>query len=794
MIQKNNCTACGACLNTCPKNAVLMKEDKYNFLFPQIDNEKCIHCGLCDKVCKNITTISKNKYQNSYAIQSESWDLLKKSSSGGMFAQLAGYVLSQNGAVFGCTIERIEDGFDVKHIYIENKNDLYKLQGSKYVQSRIGNTFKQAKEFLEQGRLVLFSGTPCQIAGLKAFLNNKKYNNLLTVDLSCEGTPSLQLFNDYIKFLENKYNIKIEDFKFRSKKHFGWSTTGFVAIYHQNNKLKEKILLQNISSYFHCFINGYILQECCYNCKYAGIERISDITLADAWGIEQEYPELLKSKFIKNKGISLVLINTNKGELFFNKIKENVIFEKINMNKLRKYNHPLKHPSIKNELREKYLEEYKINSYEGFDRLFRKNLGKKFYYYIIKNHTPQFIKNIIKMFIYKQKLDCLLMTWSHLKNYGAILTAYALKKTINDLGFSVKIIKFTEEDKYIAKPFNKKHCVYTEKKYLSTNDFRKLAKVTNTYIVGSDNQFNINVCHKGLYLSLGAFLPKSIKKVSISTSMSLEKINAPEIEISTMKTLLKRFDYLSVREYNSVDIMKETFDCEADWVIDPVFYLNRQEYIELAKESNIDAKNKILQYVLYPTKETGKILNKVKVKYGNNFDFIDFAGNEVSIKSIKNKFIKVEDWLKAIIDSKLIVTDSFHGICFAIMFNKPFVCIKNNHAFIRFKSLFKMFELENIVTETSDNIIYNENYDFQKIQNIIQERSNFVKNKLIKILTEPRIITKKQEEAEVALQKIQKKELYAKLWYRENKFFYYGIIVPIVKPILKIIREHKCKK
>ncbi len=724
----------------------------------------------------------KNK---SFVIQSKNDKLIQKSSSGGMFAELAYYVLSQNGIVFGCTMERIEEGFDVKHIYIDNEKDLYKLQGSKYVQSRIGNTFKQAKEFIEQGRLVLYSGTPCQIAGLKAFLKHD-FNNLLTVDLSCTGTPSLKLFNDYVKFLENKFKKKIINFEFRNKEKMGWAC-GNALITFENGK--QKILYNNISSYLYFFMNGISEQERCFSCKYTGINRISDLTVADAWGIEQEYPELLKSKFIKDKGISLVLVNTNKGELFFNKIKDSVIYEDININKLRKYNHPLRHPSRKNELSEKYLEEYKIDGYEGLERLFRQNIGKKFFYYILKNCTPKFIKNIIKLFICKQKVDCVLMTWNHLKNYGAILTAYALKKSINDLGFSVKVIKFTEDDKYIAKPFNNKYCVYTEKKYLSTKDFSKLTKVTNTYIVGSDNQFNINLFHKGLYLSLGAFLPQSIKKISISTSMSLEKIDAPEIEISTMKTLLKRFDYLSVREYNSVEIIKNTFDCDADWVIDPVFYLDKQDYIDLVKDSNINAKNKILQYVLYPTKETDKILEKIRTKQGN--EYVDFAGNEVSTKSIKNKFIKVEDWLKAIIDSKLIVTDSFHGICFAIMFNKPFVCIKNNHAFIRFKSLFKMFELENVVTENADNIIYNESYDFEKIQNIIQERSNFVKNKLVKILTEPKVITKEQEEAEVELQKVPKKELHAKFWYKENKLFYYGIIVPIVKPIIKFIREYK---
>ncbi|MBE7705529.1 MAG: hypothetical protein E7Z90_06970 [Cyanobacteria bacterium SIG29] len=727
---------------------------------------------------------------NSYIIQIKNNNLISKSSSGGMFAELAKYILARNGIVFGCAMERLEEGFDVKHIYIEKEEDLYKLQGSKYVQSNLGKTIKQAKEFLEQGRFVLFSGTPCQIAGLKAYLR-KDYDNLLTVDLSCTGTPSQKLFNDFIKFLENKYKKKIIKFEFRNKEKLGWAC-GNALITLENGE--QKILHNNVTSFLYFFMNGISEQERCYTCKYAGLERISDITIADAWGIEQEYPELLKTKLDKNKGISLVLINTEKGENFFEKLQDNVIYNRVNINLLKKYNHPLRHPSIKNVMRDKYLEEYKKYGYVGLDNFFKKNLGWKYYYKILQNHTPKFIKNFIKLFVKKQpqKFDSVISTWAHLKNYGAILTGYALKKTINNLGYSAKLLKFADDDKSIAKPFNDKYCIYTEKMYLAPTDMSKLSEITNTYIVGSDNQFNLNTNHKYIYLPLAFYLPKEMKKVSISTSMSLEEIAAPEIEISTMKTLLKRFDYLSVREYNGVDIMKETFDCKADWVIDPVFYLDKQEYIDLAQESKVEAKDKILTYVLYPTEDTNKILDDVKNKYGNNI--IDFAGNEVSVKSIENKHISVENWLKAIIDSKIIVTDSFHCVCFALIFNKPFVCIKNTHGFIRFKSLFKMFDLHDNVTESSKKIIYNENYNYDKIQNIIEEKSDFVKNKLVQILTEPKVITKEQEEAEIELKKIPKKELYVNFWYKENKLFYYAIIVPFVKPIKKLIRESKCKK
>ena len=337
----------------------------------------------------------KTKY---YIVQIKSFKILKKSSSGGMFAELAKYILSQNGVVFGCAMERVQDGFEVKHIYIEKEEDLYKLQGSKYVQSNLGNTIKQAKEFLDQGRFVLFSGTPCQIAGLKTYLR-EDYDNLLTVDLSCTGTPSLKLFNDYIKFLENKYRQTIINFEFRNKEKMGWAC-GNALITFKNGK--QKILHYSTSSYMNLFINKKIQDAKCQNCKYIGLNRVSDITIADAWGIEIEYPELLKNKFDKNKGISLVLINSEKADKVFNLIQNNIIYEKININRLTKYNNPLQTHQLK-DVEKKYIDEYKSNGYEGLNNLFIKELSWKYYYCSLKNHTPKFIKNFIKLFMKRNK-------------------------------------------------------------------------------------------------------------------------------------------------------------------------------------------------------------------------------------------------------------------------------------------------------------------------------------------------------------------------------------------------------
>lgn len=330
-------------------------------------------------------------------IQSKNSNILQKSSSGGMFAELARYVLSQKGIVFGCAMEKIDDKFVIKHISVDDEKDLYRLQGSKYVQSHLGNTIKEVKNLLDNGRFVLFSGTPCQIAGLKSYLK-RDYENLLTVDLSCTGTPSLKIFNDYIKFLEEKYRQKIVNFDFRNKKRFGWSCGNAVITFLNG---KQKTILNYNSSYLNLFIRKKIQGECCQSCKFVGLERFSDYTLADAWGFEQVYPSLLKENggiFDKNNGISLVLINTKRAAEHFKVIEDNVIFKEVDIEKLKQFNGPLRERNIMNDTME-YLEAYKTGGYEALDILFKKKQGiLKRFYYLILPYVPKFVKTIYKKF------------------------------------------------------------------------------------------------------------------------------------------------------------------------------------------------------------------------------------------------------------------------------------------------------------------------------------------------------------------------------------------------------------
>lgn len=783
------CTGCCACLNICPKGAISMTEDEYGFVFPSIDEEKCVNCGLCDKVCDRIDALNKSYPLKSIAVSSKNTELSLKSSSGGMFAELAKFVLSSGGVVFGCVMEKVCDKFVIKHISVDDEKDLYKLQGSKYVQSDIGISYLEAKKYLDENRNVLFSGTPCQIAGLKAFLN-KNYENLLTVDLSCEGVPSLKLFNDYIHYLEKEIiKYTINDFKFRDKSKFGWSTQGFVAKYKKQGIEKLKIIRQQLSSYFYLFIRGGIHRRSCYNCQFNGLNRVSDITIADCWGFEDSYQFLLKENggiFDKKNGISLVLVNSAKGQDFCEKLSEKIIKHEVNAEKLKQYNGPLRKKNIINNSLE-YLEEYKNNGYIGLDKLFKKNLGFfKRFYYILLHFVPQFIKNLYKLLFSKPHCDCLLMTMYYLSNYGSLLTAYALSKSVSDLGYSNKIIHYGNMHGY-SKSFCNKYLKLT-KRCITNRDFNLLNKLTNTFILGSDNLINFETNSMEFATRcLLNFTDNDKKRLMISGSIGGwdGKFKTDE-QKRYIKFLLNRFDYVSTREEHGKSVFENEYGVSADWINDPVFYIDKTEYEKLADKSALKFnKDTVMSYVLYPNENTNEI--KRHLLNNGDYDEISFDGND-NVKFFGNKKAdSVEDWLYSVINSKLIVTDSFHCVCFALIFNKPFVCLKNSHATVRFTSLFNRFGIDIPLIECVEDLT-DLSYDKNLVNKTLEDIKTFAITQMRLNLEKEKCLDFENAEMDKYNSEFIKS---SESWYKKNKLFYYVIIKGIVVPIRRLISDFK---
>lgn len=316
---KSNCCGCGACAKKCPKNCILMNFDDEGFCYPEVNRNLCVHCNLCDSVCPVLNKRKNDKElitSRAFAAYNKNNDELLHSSSGGIFSLLAKQVLINNGVVFGAAY--CED-FVVKHVAVKSQEDIAKLRGSKYVQSDIQESYQLAEKFLKENVEVLFSGTPCQIEGLLSYLGDD-YKNLITIDLICSGVPSPKLWKEYIDYREDKLHSKISQINLRYKK-YGWQE--YVALFnYENGKQYTKTRFED--PFMRAFRDGYSLRPSCYNCQFKTVERNSDITLADFWGIETVMPDINN-----HSGTSMVFVNTEQGERLFSSISNDIISAEV---------------------------------------------------------------------------------------------------------------------------------------------------------------------------------------------------------------------------------------------------------------------------------------------------------------------------------------------------------------------------------------------------------------------------------------------------------------------------------
>ena len=298
--KKSECTGCTACASICPKSVINMVEDNEGFVYPQITNEdQCIKCGKCIAVCPVKNSIVKENAPISYAIKNKDKNIQEQSSSGGVFSALASLIIKNGGVVYGVSM----DNFKVHHVKADNLESLVKFRGSKYVQSDLKNTFKEIKEKLIKGKTVMFSGTPCQVEGLTTFLG-EKYNNLITIDFACHGVPSPKVLRLYLYNLENKIGKKLSKVSFRDKK-INWRRFSFKAEFIDGSQFSEP-LEKNL--YLRGFTDNLFLRPSCYDCAFKKTSRVSDITVADFWGIQDTYPE-----HYDEMGVSLCCANSLSG-------------------------------------------------------------------------------------------------------------------------------------------------------------------------------------------------------------------------------------------------------------------------------------------------------------------------------------------------------------------------------------------------------------------------------------------------------------------------------------------------
>ena len=350
---KTECCACTACVNVCPKSCITMVQDEEGFSYPVIDRTNCIDCHLCEKVCPvEHPNYSNTAEPDTYAVLLKDVGERKKSSSGGAFFAIASFILENGGIVVGSTMD---ENHQVHHISVDSKSELNRLRGSKYVQSRLDDVFKEVKQALLDERWCYFVGTGCQVAGLKAFLR-KPYPKLITSDLVCHGVPSQKLFNQHIAYLEEKYHDKIVDYQFRNNNLWGGCEICDFA-----NRARIMNPSYELSPFLYSFMYAMTYRHSCYDCKFACVPRQGDITLADFWGVKEFFPNV-----DVNSGVSLVLVNTVAGRQMWDQVKNSYEYYKSTVADGAKHNGNLVSKSPKPTIREVI---YKRIEKEGYKKV-----------------------------------------------------------------------------------------------------------------------------------------------------------------------------------------------------------------------------------------------------------------------------------------------------------------------------------------------------------------------------------------------------------------------------------------
>lgn len=358
------CSGCGACEQICPKSAISMKPNDEGFLYPQVDSELCVECKFCEKNCPvlNVKTSNDFSKRKAYAAICKDEGTRLESSSGGIFTVLAEKIINEGGVVYGA---EFDTDFSVKHGWTDSVCELERFRGSKYLQSRIENTFLECRKVLEDGRKVLYTGTPCQIAGLKAFLK-KDYENLFTVDVICHGVPSPALWQKYIEFYEKKSASRVVKTSFR-RKNDGWKMFSLSFTFANGS---EYSVNQSKGMWMLSFNKNVMMRHSCYNCVFKGSKILSDITIGDFWGIQNYIPEK-----DDDKGYSICFLNTSKSEKFFESVKKLLSADEIKNYDCKKFNTQLLYSLELPKNRKKFIS-LCIN--KGFDVAYKKYVKPKF--------------------------------------------------------------------------------------------------------------------------------------------------------------------------------------------------------------------------------------------------------------------------------------------------------------------------------------------------------------------------------------------------------------------------------
>lgn len=352
LCDKSKCTQCMACVNVCPQNCIKMEDAGEGFCVPIIDKAKCVKCGVCISSCHQLSnTLKRSTPMKTLACWTRIDSDRSKSSSGGAFSVLARKVLSEGGVVYGVIMD---SDLKVRHTFIEDVNDLHLMQGSKYVQSYLGDTYCQIRNHLKNGRLVLFTGTPCQVGGLLTFLR-KRYNNLITCDMVCHGVPSQRAFDAFCE--RNNLRKKCDGISFRFTEGWGFQLACELKAPTKDGAFNLKQIVRKPISprkawYMRAFNRSLMFNEACYKCLYTHPERVSDFTMADYWGLGQKQP----FTYPTYRGVSMLLVNTERANEILGGLTD-LFYEERELSEAIEGNYNLSHNSIRPKNRDTFVKD-----------------------------------------------------------------------------------------------------------------------------------------------------------------------------------------------------------------------------------------------------------------------------------------------------------------------------------------------------------------------------------------------------------------------------------------------------
>ncbi len=665
-VPHSKCTGCGACANLCPTRAISMGPDDEGFLFPHIDGEKCVQCGLCHEKCPALSAIYPNAPEPAcFAVWAQT-QIRRKSSSGGAFTLLANHFFERGGAVAGAVFA--DDYRSVRHIVTRDPADLERLRMSKYLQSDAGRVYAEVCALLREKVPVLFVGTPCQVAGMRAVAGEDE--NLLTVDLACKSVPSTKAYNSYLD--EIAAGREIASVSFRDKSLWGWSTSVRAEFKDGSHYMCAEWMNE---PFYTGFLNYIINRESCATCPFAKIPRQGDITLADFWGVHKR-----DQSWDDRYGTGLVLLNSGRGSAAFRAIRDGFDrTEEMELAFATDNNPALVRPLGAHPARAQF-----------FDLL-----DKRGY------------RAALNMAV-NGRYDAGIIGFWIGTNYGTILTNYALNRLLKSKGLSVCMIDTmsgTPRDVNYPVYFN--HRKEFEKKYyeiLAEPNLTRLNERVGTFVLGSDQVWKYELAKNMGHMLFFDFVSDENRKISYAASFGGSTFNDNGEYRRIASYLMKRFDAVSVREVQGVDICRDQFGVAATQVLDPVFMIDRAYYDLLAQDSTRGEKGPYLfAYILDPSPQKREILQRIAKRLGCRIVIVldcepwryDRQKALMGMDECVLDDVFVEDFVNLLSNAQAVVTDSFHGTAFSIIYDRPFIAIANpGRGMARFESLLGILRLE----------------------------------------------------------------------------------------------------